>query len=60
MLDRSKQSGRTTEESRDSWSTCLYARYMTHKVKYLTFGDYERSRSLTEILDAEYLVIGAK
>ena len=23
------------------------------KVKYLTFGDSERSRSLTEILDAE-------
>ena len=28
-------------------------------LKYLTFGDIERSRSLTEILDAEYLINGA-
>ena len=29
-------------------------------VKYLTFGDPERSRSLTEILDAEYLANGTR
>ena len=28
--------------------------------KYLTFGDPERSRSLKDILDAEYLVNGMR
>ena len=30
------------------------------KFKYLIFGDPERSRSLTEILDADYLANGLK
>ena len=30
------------------------------KLKYLTFDDPERSRSLTEILDAEYLANGKR
>ena len=30
------------------------------EAKYLTFGDPERSRSLTEILDAEYLANGKR
>ena len=30
------------------------------KVKYLTFAEPERSRSLTEILDAEYLAKGTR
>ena len=30
------------------------------KLKYLTFDDPEKSRSLTEILDAEYLVNGMR
>ena len=30
------------------------------KVKYLTFGDSERSRSVTEISGAEYLANGAR
>ena len=30
------------------------------KLKYLTFIDIEKSRSLTEILDAEYLAIGTR
>ena len=32
----------------------LYTMGFPDKFKFLTFGDPERSRSLTEILDAEY------
>ena len=36
------------------------AYWLPKKVKYLTIGDPERSRSQTEILDAEYLANGTR
>ena len=54
--------GTHIDNDEEERSACVgtYFICFPEKLKYLTFGDSERSRSLSEILDAEYLANGTR